>query len=178
MAAKSSSLPIAAARRRCGGSQLRAGESPAVWLSARTDSFQPFRGRETGWSTVRAITDTNIWRVNLSDPREPPPTQLIASTRADSDPQYSPDGKSIAFNSSRSGNTEVWVCDADGSNPRQLVTMGQSATPRWSPDSQRIVFDSNDGGAFQVYEVSVARRPVAAHDHPSAANDARPSLVA
>ncbi len=103
------------------------------------------------------ITDTNIWRVNLSDPREPP-TQLVASTRADSNPQYSPDGKSITFNSNRSGNMEVWVCAADGSNPRQPVTMGESATPRWSADGQRLVFDSNDDGHYQIYDVSVARR--------------------
>ncbi|HUB83304.1 MAG TPA: hypothetical protein VMB03_31100 [Bryobacteraceae bacterium] len=121
----------------------------------------------------QGITDTNIWRVDLSDLREPP-TQLIASTRADSNPQYSPDGKSITYNSNLSGNMEVWVCDADGSKCRQPVTMGESATPRWSADGQRLVFDSNDEGHYQIYDVSVhggrSRRVTT-----GAANDVRPS---
>ncbi len=121
----------------------------------------------------QSITDTNIWRVNIANPHEPP-TRLIASTRLDALPQYSPDGKSILFTSGRSGNFAVWVCDADGSNPRQLVAMGFSASARWAPDSQHIVFDSNDEGHYQVYEVSAqGGRPRRVTT--SAANDVRPS---
>jgi Tol biopolymer transport system component len=100
----------------------------------------------------QSVTDSNIWRVNLSDPREPP-RQLIASTRVDNNPQYSPDGKKIAFESSRSANQEVWVCDADGSNAVQLVAIGRSGSPRWSPDGQHIAFDSNVNGSWQIYTV-------------------------
>jgi Tol biopolymer transport system component/predicted Ser/Thr protein kinase len=121
----------------------------------------------------QSISDSNIWRVNPSDLREPP-SELIASTRTDINPQYSPDGKRIAFESSRSGNREVWVCDADGSNAVQLVAMGFTGSPRWSPDSQRIVFDSNGDGNWQIYLVSAhGGRPQRMTK--SAANDARPS---
>jgi Tol biopolymer transport system component len=101
----------------------------------------------------QSVIDSNIWRVNLSDPHELP-RQLIASTRIDSNPQYSPDGKKIAFESSRSGNQEVWVCDADGSNVVQLVAMGRSGSPRWSPDGRQIAFDSNADASWQIYTVS------------------------
>ncbi len=60
----------------------------------------------------------------------------MASRRLDTSAQYSPDGKKIAFESNRAGNQEVWVCDADGTNAVQLVTIGRSGSPRWSPDSQ------------------------------------------
>jgi Tol biopolymer transport system component len=121
----------------------------------------------------QSIRDTNIWRVNLANPREPP-TPLIASTRADMNPQYSPDGNKVVFSSDRSGNMEVWVCDADGSNPVQLVATGHSSSARWSPDGQRIAFDSNVSGTYQIYVVSAhGGRPQRLTK--SAANDARPS---
>jgi Tol biopolymer transport system component len=70
-------------------------------------------------------------------------TQLIASTSWDNTPQFSPDGKWIAFSSGRSGNPEIWVSSADGLNARRLTFLGYFAgTPRWSPDGKRIVFDA------------------------------------
>ena len=66
----------------------------------------------------------------------------LSSTRGDSGQQYSPDGRRVAFSSTRSGNQEVWVANADGSNAVQLTTSRSSGTPRWSPDGRRIVFDT------------------------------------
>ena len=70
--------------------------------------------------------------------------QLITSTSWDDTPQFSPEGKWIAFSSERSGTPEIWVAGADGLNLRRLTFFdGQCAgTPRWSPDGKRIVFDA------------------------------------
>src|SRR5262245_32942975 len=38
----------------------------------------------------------------------------------DTSPKYSPDGKSILFHSTRSGDLQIWVCDSEGHNPMQL----------------------------------------------------------
>ena len=53
----------------------------------------------------RGVQDHNIWRLSLSDSGTAagPPARFIASTRIDFSPQYSPDGKRIAFASDRSG---------------------------------------------------------------------------
>ena len=45
------------------------------------------------------------------------PESLIASTRYQQGPQYSPDGQRVVFASTRTGAWEIWVCDKDGRNP-------------------------------------------------------------
>jgi Tol biopolymer transport system component len=68
-------------------------------------------------------------------------------------PDYSPDGKRLAFASTRSGTEEIWVSDAAGSNPMQVTSMGgpQCANPRWSPDGRLILFNSRREGSADLY---------------------------
>jgi len=74
----------------------------------------------------------------------PPMKSVIESTRSVFDPQWSPDGKQIAFYSDRSGSTEIWRCDPNGEHLKQLTSFGGPLTrnPRWSPDGRYIAFDS------------------------------------
>jgi len=76
-----------------------------------------------------------------------------ACTRAaETSPAVSPvDGK-IAFASSRSGNMDIFVCNADGSNVKQLTfNLSIETAPCWSPDGSQIAFTSDRGGSPQIY---------------------------
>ena len=99
-------------------------------------------------------TNTNIWRVDLSDPQAKA-EKAIASSRRQTSPNYSPDGTRIAFQSDRTGKNEVWVSDSDGSNAIQVGSFGfaSTGTPRWSPDGKLIAFDSRVGGESNIYLV-------------------------
>jgi Tol biopolymer transport system component/DNA-binding winged helix-turn-helix (wHTH) protein len=126
--------------------------------------------------------DTNIWRFDLTDSGANPAGPMIASTRADLSPQYSPKGDRVAFRSDRTGTDEIWICDADGRNPR-VVTHWRgplTGSPRWSPDSKRIAFDSRPGGSSQIFVVpesggEPSQITVAAYDNtvPSWSHDGR-----
>jgi len=77
---------------------------------------------------------------------------IVPSTRGEINPQYSPDGRQIAFSSDRTGVMEVWVCDQDGANPVQWTHFGDrhSGSPRWSPDGRSIAFDSQTKEGWRV----------------------------
>jgi Tol biopolymer transport system component len=86
----------------------------------------------------------------------PAMTPISVSSLSERNPQYSPNGKYVAFQSNRSGTLEIWVADSDGGRARQLTSFGRghTGTPRWSPDSEQVVFDSDVAGHFDLYVVS------------------------
>lgn len=109
------------------------------------------------WETA----DIDIWRSALARNGQsaPSPRRFISSTRRDYGPRYSPDGKRIVFESDRTGHSQLWVCDSDGSNPVQLTSFEGAATagtPRWSPDGTRIVFDGHLEGHRDIFTVSAS----------------------
>ena len=63
----------------------------------------------------------------------------------DVDPDWSPNGRRIAFVSDRDGDDEVYTMKPDGSRVRQLTANDGSADggPSWSPDGRKIAFDSD-----------------------------------
>jgi Tol biopolymer transport system component len=103
--------------------------------------------------------DTRFWRFDLAEPTDGVrDAQLLESTLDEATPSYSPDGRRIAFASTRSGTQEIWVGNADGTGPRQMTQMGgaQCMDPRWSPDGRRILFSSDRTGSSDVYELDDA----------------------
>ncbi|MBI1927063.1 PD40 domain-containing protein [Candidatus Poribacteria bacterium] len=58
----------------------------------------------------------------------------------------------IAFVSNRDGNYEIYVMNANGSNPINLTRHpAKDMTPSWSPDGTKIAFASDRGGNFEIY---------------------------
>lgn len=83
---------------------------------------------------------------------------LIASSRHERYPRYSPDGKKISFISLRSGNWQLWTCDSDGGNLAQLTSFdrGEISRPEWTADGREIEFKSNAEGTSSYYAINAA----------------------
>jgi Tol biopolymer transport system component len=101
------------------------------------------------------MLQAEVWEVPLSD-KVGAPRNLLPSTRQDHSAQYSPDGKSVAFVSDRSGSWEVWTMLADGTNPRQVTHFDGPllGTVHWSPDGKYLTFDARPQGHSAIFVIS------------------------
>jgi len=148
---------IAASRR--GGTLYQLWRFPAsggtpVKLTAASDgeAIQPAVSPQGGrLAYVLRFTDMNIWRSAVDGQSAPQP--LIASTVYETDPQYSPDGKRIAFRSDRSGNGAIWVSDAEGQGAIRVADLKGLAIgrPCWSPDGQWLAFNAETADDAVIY---------------------------
>jgi Tol biopolymer transport system component len=122
------------------------------------------------------LRDTNIWKVSLDGHPRLGAAPIAPSTFDEHTPDYSPDAKRLAFASTRSGVEEIWISDADGSNPAQVTTTGgpQCSNPHWSRDGRTILFSSRRDGAGDLYllwpDSGEVRRLT---DHPAEDGEAR-----
>ncbi|HEX4169091.1 MAG TPA: protein kinase, partial [Bryobacteraceae bacterium] len=158
---------IFSSNRSSGGETLwripLGGGTPRRLYPTLADAFYPAVSKSgSRLIYTGAFLDTNIYSSEGSGfGNRPVPgrfgktTALIRSSRRDDSPSLSKGQNRIAFVSRRTGNEEIWRCELDGSNPRQLTSFGgtDTGTPRWSPDGNRIVFDSIATGTPEIYVI-------------------------
>ena len=97
----------------------------------------------------RASGNYDIYVMNADGSEQ---TRLTTAPAIDEDPNWSPDGTKIAFNSIRDGNREIYVMNADGSEQTRLTnSQGGDAGADWSPDGTKIVFASDRDGIAEIY---------------------------
>jgi eukaryotic-like serine/threonine-protein kinase len=133
------------------------GGLPVTVVTAGDEAVTPTISREGAQlAFVLSRGIANIWRVAGPTAKPSPPAKFIASSRQEYDVSFSPDGKRIAFGSSRSGTQELWLSNGDGSEQVQLTSLAASSTgtPRWSPDGKRIAFDSLAEGHSDIFLIS------------------------
>jgi Tol biopolymer transport system component len=145
--------------------------SPSLWrISATGGTPQPvagssingecpsvsLKGNQLAYQQV--VHQTDIWGFIPTDMKrqQSKPVLVIGAKGWNVRPQFSPDGKKIAFESSQSGYNEIWMCDSDGSNCGSLTSLrGIAGAPHWSPDGRYIAFEYRPHSYTEVYIAEV-----------------------
>ena len=100
---------------------------------------------------VQYTPDVDIWQF---DWRSGQTRELVVSSQLDWFHSISPDGGRIVWTSFRSGFSEIWVCNADGSDPLQITSFeSQSGASVWSPDGKSLAFDTRVDGNGDIYVI-------------------------
>jgi Tol biopolymer transport system component len=104
------------------------------------------------------VQNADTWVLDIAasavDPTQPVTQPVLLRTGDERYPSYSPDGTKIAFRgdldlAEPSGDEEIYVMDADGTNVRQLTSNADfDSAPSWSPDGREILFERAPAGTF------------------------------
>jgi Tol biopolymer transport system component len=104
------------------------------------------------------VQNADTWVLGIAgsaaDPAHPVTQPVLLRTGDERYPSYSPDGTQIAFRgdldlAEPSGDEEIYVMNADGTNVRQLTSNADfDSAPSWSNDGKQIVFERAPAGTF------------------------------
>ena len=120
--------------------------------------YQPHFSRDGQKIVYKSVRDgnSNVWVMNADGSNKTQITFELCGEDSASPPTYgadwSPGDSRIVFDSRRSGNYDIWLMNADGSNPVQLTFEASAqAHPHFSPDGSKIVYWSEQSGERAIW---------------------------
>jgi len=94
---------------------------------------------QIGWAD--AESRSNRSRVVVRRVLDPEPIEASAGLRRDHSPEWSPDGRRLAFVSKRGAADQIFVLELPGTEPVQVSSLTEgAASPEWSPDGTHVAF--------------------------------------
>ena len=111
-------------------------------------------------SYTREISSSNLWLATLEGSGKNQKVnikQLTTGTLITMIPNFSPDGKLVAYASGSGNILNIYVMPAEGGPSQQITFMNSwNMGPVWSPDGKEIAFFSDQGGTSKIWKVGAA----------------------
>ena len=109
-----------------------------------------------GATAVWVGPKNHLWISNVSVDK--PAHQLTELRGEESEPQWSPDGKHLAFRTGRKDHAFIAIFDLAEQRVRYVTpSVDRDSTPRWSPDGKQLVFIRTPGA--EAHQPLIPRRP-------------------
>jgi TolB protein len=121
-------------------------------------------GRQIAFHSSRPASGHSNLEIYVMEDDGSGQRRLTVTSTLNMFPAWSPDGRRIAFSRGvpaalpdNLGSRQIWVMNADGTNPQELTSAGDNYRPRWSPDGKELVFASNrDATPSQAADIDLA----------------------
>jgi len=131
--------------------QLESGACQPAWSpdGSQLVFISPCSGR--GDFSNNIYTDSSLFMINADGTGM---KQLMNVPGADFEPDWSPDGRKIAFTSIRDGSKQIYTLDIDSLAATRLTNSAVSAEfsqPSWSPDGKEIAYQAKRVGTYQLW---------------------------
>ena len=128
-------------------------------------------GRLALYYTSYARGNPDIFYHSLSSGQR---NKIAAYSGLNTSAAAAPNGAKVAMVLSKAGSANIWVCNADGSNPKRLTTGIEDSSPCWSPDGQWICFATKIAERRRLAKVSAGGGEVHVLNTAGAANPTEP----
>ncbi len=106
-----------------------------------------FESDRDGYVNIMLITNIK----DVIKGNEPNLIILTSGKWEDRNPEWSPDGSRIIFQTNRLGNWDIFETSIDGSDLKPFIaTLADEVEPDWSPDRRWIIFSTNEPGYYEI----------------------------